>query len=143
MKETFLDKSDALCFYKAMRSQVESFLRDHLVIGKQVLGRKWNATIDQIHCQKRRLLILLQYFFSLKLPTYKKHILIIHLPILNKSVLYWITKHGGTLNKVCWKWCRRISKYPNFQPRQDLLCQPSSAQTFNICLKSLLSVHCL
>ena len=50
-------------FYKAMRSQVESFLRDHLVIGKQVLGRKWNATIDQIHCQKRRLLIQLQYFF--------------------------------------------------------------------------------
>ena len=41
-------------FYKAMRllSQVKSFLRDHLVIGKQVLGRKWNATIDQIHCQK-------------------------------------------------------------------------------------------
>ena len=56
-------KTDALCFYKAMRSQVESFLRDHLVIGKQVLGRKWNATIDQIHCQKRRLLIQLQYFF--------------------------------------------------------------------------------
>ena len=113
-KYMFLIQTVTLCFYKAMRSQVESFLRDHLVIGKQVLGRKWNATIDQIHCQKRRLLILLQYFFFLKLPTYKKHILIIHLPILNKSVLYWITKHGGTLNKVCWKWCRRISKYPNF-----------------------------
>ena len=61
--ENVFNKSAALCFYKAMRSQVESFLRDHLVIGKQVLGRKWDATIDQIHCQKRRLLIQLQYFF--------------------------------------------------------------------------------
>ena len=56
-------RHNALQSNASLLSEVGSVLKDHLVIGKQVLGRKWNATIDQIHCQKRRLLIQLQYFF--------------------------------------------------------------------------------
>ena len=108
----FLFQTDTLCFYKAMRSQVESFLRDHLVIGKQVLGRKWNATIDQIHCQKRRLLIQLQYFFP-QVTDLQENISWSS-TYLYWTNLYWITKHRGTVNKVYWKWCLIISKNPNF-----------------------------